>query len=117
MEDDVRPPKRSRGRLRLVSAREMTPSKDEGAAQVDTTRIHCFRCRHEVDVVGVWPGYRWAKRAWYSAIGLLCVLSPIILSELTVLIPLAVCIAMAAGPVHSLAAQKPTCRDCGAELP
>jgi hypothetical protein len=70
-----------------------------------------------VDVVGVWRGYRWVKRVWYTAVILLCVLSPIILSEITVLIPIAVTIAMAAGPVHSLAAQRPTCRDCGAELP
>ena len=83
---------------------------------MDTPHSHCFRCKHEVEVVGVWPGYRWAKRGWYTAVVGLCVLSPIILSEMTVLIPLAVTIAMAAGPVHSLAAQKPTCRDCGAEL-
>jgi hypothetical protein len=83
---------------------------------VEHARIHCFRCRREVDIVGVWGGYRWVKRAWWASVGAICLLSPIILSEITVLVPLAIMVAGAAGPIHALAAQKPTCRDCGAEL-
>ena len=90
---------------------------ERSVPRVELNRVHCFRCRHEVEIVGVWPGFRWAKRAWWGTVGLVCILSPIILSEITVLVPLAIMIAGAAGPVHSLAAQKPTCRDCGAELP
>jgi hypothetical protein len=83
---------------------------------VNQARAHCGRCAHEVDVVGVWPGFVWVKRSWYAGIGILCVLSPIILSELSVLIPLAMMFGLAAGPVHALASQKPTCRTCGAEI-
>lgn len=77
---------------------------------------HCRRCDREVAVVSVWRGFVWAKRLWYLALALLCLLAPIIMSEITVLMPLALVVAVAAGPVHALAAQKPTCSECGAEI-
>ena len=67
-------------------------------------------------MVSVWPGFLWAKRAWYAGLLLLCCLMPVIMSEITMLLPLAMVFAAAAGPVHSLAAQRPSCRACGLEL-
>jgi hypothetical protein len=80
------------------------------------SNCYCARCAHEVTPVGAWRGFVWAKRGWYAGIIAIAALAPIIMSEITLLLPLAVAFGMAAGPVHSLAAQRPTCSDCGAEL-
>ncbi len=77
---------------------------------------HCPRCVRSVHVVSVWPGFVWAKRAWYAGLVLLTCLMPIILSEITVLLPMSLLFAAAAGPVHMLAAQRASCRECGLEL-
>lgn len=78
--------------------------------------VHCGRCAHEVVPVRVWSGFAWVKRAWYTGVLLIVALMPIILSEITLLLPLAMVFALAAGPVHALAAQRDTCSECGAEL-
>jgi hypothetical protein len=77
---------------------------------------HCGRCNAQVSVLSPWPGFRWVKRCWYVGLLVLFALMPIIMAEITLLMPLALVFALAAGPVHALAAQKATCRDCGAEL-
>jgi hypothetical protein len=69
-----------------------------------------------VRVVAVWPGFLWAKRAWYGGFILLACLMPVIMSEITLLLPLAMMFAVAAGPVHMLAAQRDSCSECGLEL-
>jgi hypothetical protein len=68
-------------------------------------------------VLDVWPGFVWAKRAWYLGLLVICALMPIILSEITLLLPMAMVFAAAAGPVHSLARQQASCTECGAEFP
>jgi hypothetical protein len=78
--------------------------------------VFCTRCAHEVVPLRVWGGFVWAKRAWYGGILLIVLLAPIIMSEITVLMPLALAFGLAAGPVHALAAQRATCSECGAEL-
>jgi hypothetical protein len=82
----------------------------------ERSQAHCRRCARSVKVVGVWRGAQWAKRAWYGGLVVLCVLAPVIMSEITLLLPLAIMFAAAAGPIHGLAAQKPTCEECGAEI-
>lgn len=77
---------------------------------------YCARCAHEVTPVRTWPGFVWVKRGWWAGVLGIAALAPIIMSEITLLLPLAVAFGMAAGPVHSLAAQRPTCSECGAEL-
>lgn len=79
--------------------------------------VYCARCAHAVVPARVWGGFRWVKRGWYTGVVMIAALSPIIMSEITVLLPLAVAFGLAAGPVHALAAQRDTCSDCGAELP
>ena len=78
--------------------------------------VYCARCAHDVVPDRVWAGFRWAKRAWYGGIVVIVLLSPIIMSEITLLLPLALAFGLAAGPVHALAAQRDTCSECGAEL-
>ena len=64
----------------------------------------------------MWPGFRWLLRVWYACGLVLVCLAPIIMSEITVLLPLAMVFAFAAGPLHGLANEKPTCRTCGAVI-
>jgi hypothetical protein len=77
---------------------------------------HCNRCAREVEVVRPWPGYVWLKRAWYAGLLLLAALMPIIMSEITLLLPMAMVFAVAGGPLLALAGQKSTCRECGAQI-
>jgi len=77
---------------------------------------HCGRCNEAVEVIVPWRGYVWVKRAWYAVLLVLFGLMPIILAEITLLLPMALMFAVAAGPVHSLAAQRATCAACGAEV-
>ncbi len=81
---------------------------------MDAQPGHCWRCSATDGFVFPWRGFRWVKRIWYAGLLGLFVMAPIILSEITVLLPLALAFAFAAGPVHALAAQKATCRSCGA---
>jgi hypothetical protein len=66
--------------------------------------------------VRAWPGFLWVKRLWYAGILAICALAPIIMSEITLLLPLALSFGLAAGPIHQLAGQRPTCGECGAEV-
>lgn len=82
----------------------------------NAAQVYCTRCAHDVDAVRPWPGYQWLKRSWFAGLLLLLLLMPIILSEITVLLPLAMMFAVAGGPLLSLSSQPVTCRDCGAEI-
>lgn len=77
---------------------------------------HCNRCARDVEVVRPWPGYIWLKRAWFAGLLLVVALAPIIMSEITLLLPLAMVFGMAAGPLFALSGQKITCRECGAQI-
>lgn len=82
----------------------------------EANEVYCTRCTRAVVPVRPWAGFVWIKRAWYAGLVLLAMLMPVILSEITLLLPLAMVFAMAAGPVHMLAAERLTCSECGAEL-
>ena len=81
-----------------------------------STRAHCTRCTHEVGVVQPWTGFIWLMRAWYACMFVLVLLMPILLSEITVLLPLAMIFALACGPLRQLSTQPCTCDECGAEI-
>lgn len=81
-----------------------------------TLQSYCPRCAHDVAAVRAWPGFVWAKRAWYGGIVALIAVAPVIMSEITLLLPLALTFGLAAGPIHQLASQRPTCGDCGGEV-
>ena len=78
--------------------------------------VYCTRCAHDVVPSRVWRGFVWVKRGWYAGLAVIGMLMPIIMSEISVLMPLAIAFGLAAGPVHALAAQRTTCTECGAEL-
>lgn len=78
--------------------------------------VYCARCTHDVAPVLVWPGARYVKRVYYGALLLLAPFTPVLLSDAFVLMPLLTVVALAAGPVHMLDAERSTCSECGAEL-
>jgi hypothetical protein len=78
--------------------------------------LHCNRCGREVEVLRPWGGYVWLKRAWFAGLSLLLLLMPIVLSEITVLLPLAMVFALAGGPLLALSGEQKTCRECGAQI-
>ena len=82
----------------------------------DAPLCYCDRCAREVEAVRPWAGYVWLKRAWFAGLILLAALMPIIMSEITLLLPLAMMFAVAGGPVLALSSQLITCRECGAQL-
>ena len=75
---------------------------------------HCSRCAACVEIVKPWAGFLWLRRAWFAGLCLLLLLMPIILSEITILLPMAMLFAVAGGPLYFLAAQEATCARCGA---
>jgi hypothetical protein len=77
---------------------------------------YCGRCARDVPLLRPWPGFRWLKRVWFAGLLVVLALMPIILSEITVLLPMAMVFAVAGGPVLALAAQPTTCRECGATV-
>ncbi len=82
----------------------------------DVGLLYCNRCAHEVEIVRPWAGYVWLKRGWFAGLAGLLLLGPIIMSEITLLLPLAMVFAVAGGPLLALSAQKNTCRECGAQI-
>ncbi len=77
----------------------------------------CPRCYCEDEVVRPWPGFRVAKVVWCAVSLLILVLSPILFSDLVVMIPMSMAFLFAAGPVFAYAAQQPTCASCGLARP
>lgn len=100
----------------MRGARLLFSRIDPTSFGMDEGTSYCARCRAEVSVVGVWSGWIWVRRAWYGGIIVLCALAPIIMSEITMLLPLACVFGLAAGPIHAFARERATCRDCGAEI-
>jgi len=63
--------------------------------------------------VSPWRGWRVARVAWFALAGLVLLVSPIVMSDYVVMIPMMMVIFAAYGPLHGLASTLPTCRRCG----
>jgi hypothetical protein len=57
------------------------------------------------------------RRIWIAGVIVVIALSPILFSDLFVMIPLTMAFLFAGGPVLALAQQQPTCRVCGLARP
>ena len=64
-----------------------------------------------------WRGFRAVRRLWLVGAALIVLFSPILFSDLLVMIPLSTVFLFAGGPVLALAAERPTCVRCGLERP
>jgi hypothetical protein len=74
----------------------------------------CERCRREVEATMPWPGWRALRQAWLVLIFLLVASSPLYLADMHGLLPAAMVLVAAIGPLNALAQIRPTCLDCGA---
>jgi hypothetical protein len=77
----------------------------------------CPRCYCEDEVLRPWPGFRVAKVVWCGVTALILTFSPILFSDLVVMIPMSMAFLFAGGPVFAHAAQLPTCPSCGLARP
>jgi hypothetical protein len=77
-------------------------------------RANCERCALEVEVTLPWPGWGRLRRAWLGVIFLLVASSPLYLADMHGLLPAAMVVVFAIGPLNALAAIRPTCLRCGA---
>jgi hypothetical protein len=77
----------------------------------------CPRCYSEEEVLRPWPGFRVARRIWLGGLAVIAALSPILFSDLFVMIPMTMAFLFAGGPVLEHARQTPTCRECGLSRP
>jgi hypothetical protein len=74
----------------------------------------CERCRCEVEATWPWPGWGSVRKAWLAWIFVLVATSPLYLADMHGMLPAAMVMVVAIGPLNALAAIKPTCLQCGA---
>ena len=74
----------------------------------------CERCACAVEATWPWPGWESLRRAWLVLIFLLVASSPLYLADMHGMLPAAMVIVVAIGPLNALAQIKPTCLTCGA---
>jgi hypothetical protein len=77
----------------------------------------CPRCYCEEDVVRPWRGFRAVRGIWLCGAAFILLFSPILFSDLLLMIPLSTIFLLAGGPALACAAQAPTCVRCGLERP
>jgi hypothetical protein len=77
---------------------------------------HCARCQAQVEATWPWPGWGRLRRGWLIVIGSIVVVSPIVMSDVYTLLPAALILVGAIGPLNALSAIKPTCLKCGAAI-
>ena len=73
---------------------------------------HCPRCRKDVPVEHPWAGWMWLKRGWVATMLVVLLLSPIMASDLIVMMPTGALIALAGSTIFREAARIPRCRRC-----
>jgi hypothetical protein len=76
----------------------------------------CDRCEREVEATWPWPGWGALRKGWLVWIFILLATSPLYLADMHGMMPAAIAMVVAIGPLDSLAAIEPTCLDCGAAV-
>lgn len=74
----------------------------------------CERCNREVEATWPWSGWGRLRKAWLGWIFLLVATSPLYLADMHGMLPAALVMVMAIGPLNALATIEPTCLECGA---
>lgn len=74
---------------------------------------YCERCAGSVEATWPWPGWGTLRRVWLVLIFLLVVTSPLYLADVHGMLPAALILVVAIGPLNSLAQIRPTCLTCG----
>jgi len=76
----------------------------------------CERCAGEVEATMPWPRWGMLRRIWLGWIFVLVAAAPLYLADMHGLLPAALVMVAAIGPLNALAAIKPTCLTCGAQV-
>ncbi len=63
-----------------------------------------------------WPGFRILWRVWIGAVVLIALLSPIIATDLMVMLPLATMVLLGGSTLKRYAEQRPSCHRCALPL-
>lgn len=79
-------------------------------------RGFCPRCDEETRILRPWRGFRALWWAWCAVVATLAVLLPFYFLDVCVMVPSAMLITLAGGPLRRLASEKPICRVCSAEI-
>jgi len=74
----------------------------------------CERCMRETQVSWPWPFWRRMRGLWLGVIALLVAAAPLYLADAHGMLPAAMVLVFAIGPLNGLAAIRPTCLECGA---
>lgn len=74
----------------------------------------CGRCARETEATWPWPGWGRMRKFWLGLIALLVATSPFYLADAHGMLPAAMIMVAAIGPLNALATVKPTCLTCGA---
>ncbi len=83
---------------------------------VERPTARCRRCQQLVFVDVPWRGWRILKRAWIVLMLFVLAASPIMIAEITVLLPIGVMIALSGTTLLQMAEQVPRCRRCRLDL-
>jgi hypothetical protein len=75
---------------------------------------YCPRCRSQVEATWPWPGWGPLRKGWFVVLGAIVVASPVVLSDVYMMLPASLVLVVVIGPLNGLAAIKPTCLTCGA---
>jgi RNA polymerase subunit RPABC4/transcription elongation factor Spt4 len=72
----------------------------------------CRRCRRLVFVDVPWRGWRVLARVWMGVMVVVIAVSPILIAEITVLLPIGIMIALSGTTLMRMAEEVPRCRRC-----
>lgn len=77
---------------------------------------YCPRCDDRVRLLRPWRGLRALWWAWCGVTATLALLLPFYFLDVCVMVPSAMLIALAGGPLRRLASERPICRVCSFEI-
>ena len=77
---------------------------------------HCDRCKRETEATWPWTGWGALRRFWLVLIFALVFSSPLYLADMHGMLPAALIMVAAIGPLNALARIRPTCLMCGAVI-
>lgn len=63
-----------------------------------------------------WRGWVHARRVWVASVVGLCMITPIVATDVLVMTPMALALLMGGGTLNTLAEQVPRCRRCQLEI-
>ncbi len=82
----------------------------------DLPRAYCPRCKKEVPVDVPWPGFRVAWRAWIVVAAILAICSPVIATDLLIMLPTASIFLLGGSTLKRYSEKRSACHLCALPL-